>query len=98
MQQLNPVESRILRRELAAVRGLIDKGLITGAGDLTAAGQKWITEDYPALIRAARQKGGKGGGEARAEALTRKERVQIATKANKASIRQRRKAAREKEN
>lgn len=99
--KLSPEESRILRRELPAVRALIDKGLITGSGILTAAGQKWIDEVYPALLKAARSKGGEAGGTARAK-LPRPRLVQIANmgneaKAMKARARKRKAAAREKE-
>ena len=55
--QLKPIESRILRRDLSAVRGLIKKGLITGAGLLTTAGEQWIAQD-DARIRKARAAGG----------------------------------------
>lgn len=95
--KLTAEESKILRLQLPAVRALIDKGLITSAGILTASGQRWVDEDYPALLRAARQKGGNAGGEARAESLTRTERVKIAKRASKASIKVRKAAAREKE-
>lgn len=57
MIDLTPEESRILRRELPAVAGLISKGLIDSSGALTAAGQQWIT-DYTEAVRQSRAAGG----------------------------------------
>ncbi len=83
---LKPIESRILRsfgkpgRELAAVSSLLQKGLLTVAGahvELTEAGRAWIAEDTE-RIRKAHSKGGKRGGKARAESLTKEERIRIA--------------------
>jgi hypothetical protein len=89
--KLSTEEIRILRRELVAVRGLIDKGLISGVGSLTAAGERWLVQDKE-RIRQARSEAGKKGGPARADALSRRERVRIATQGSRAAVRARRKS------
>lgn len=80
---LTLTESRILRREVSAVDGLFRKGLLTvraGAHvELSESGRQWLAADAE-RVRLARIAAGKSGGTARADTLSRKERVKIARK------------------
>lgn len=91
---LTPTESRILRRELAAVDVLFKKNLITLSSnthvELTEAGRAWIAQ-YKERLRQARASAGKAGGTVRGETLSRAERVKIARKGSKAAKAQRKK-------
>lgn len=78
--KLLPEESRILRRDLAAVDGLFRKGMLSLVGArvvVTDAGQT-ILDEHKKAVSVARSKAGRVGGSARAEALTPKRRKQIA--------------------
>lgn len=90
---LTEAEIRILRRDLAAVDSLFQKGLLAVAGahvDLSEAGQRWLAQD-DSRIRQARSAAGKSGGTARGLTLTRKERVRIAYMGGAAANAERRK-------
>lgn len=82
--KLSPEESRILRRDLAAVDGLFRKGMLSLVGGrvvVTDAGQT-ILDAHKKAVSLARSKAGRVGGpeaaKARVAATTKKQRKQIA--------------------